>query len=233
MAMMGSVLGLQGSASADLFLQLSDNSGGNSGNLTTTGALLTFSGTVGNFAVTLTAVTSNNASTGSTLNITNLSVALKSGATLVSGGDKITINAAGTNFSLPVGPTLNLASSGTATFTAPTSGDNMTYQSFLNTSNTSTVGAGTPSASFTLTSTGGNQSLATPTSNVAATGRSGNYAMSSITTVTITSLANPSETIDTTGAAIATAVPEPSTMAIAGLGALGMIGYGIRRRKGA
>ncbi len=28
-------------------------------------------------------------------------------------------------------------------------------------------------------------------------------------------------------------VPEPSTMAIAGLGALGMIGYGIRRRKGA
>jgi len=28
-------------------------------------------------------------------------------------------------------------------------------------------------------------------------------------------------------------VPEPSTLAIAGLGALGMIGYGIRRRKGA
>ena len=27
------------------------------------------------------------------------------------------------------------------------------------------------------------------------------------------------------------AVPEPSTMAIAGLGALGMIGYGLRRRK--
>jgi len=30
-----------------------------------------------------------------------------------------------------------------------------------------------------------------------------------------------------------TPVPEPSTLAIAGLGALGMIGYGIRRRKGA
>ena len=28
-----------------------------------------------------------------------------------------------------------------------------------------------------------------------------------------------------------TAVPEPSTMAIAGIGALGMIGYGLRRRK--
>ncbi len=31
----------------------------------------------------------------------------------------------------------------------------------------------------------------------------------------------------------AVAVPEPSSMAIAGLGALGLIGYGIRRRKGA
>jgi hypothetical protein len=30
-----------------------------------------------------------------------------------------------------------------------------------------------------------------------------------------------------------TAVPEPSSMAIAGLGALGLIGYGIRRRRGA
>jgi hypothetical protein len=30
-----------------------------------------------------------------------------------------------------------------------------------------------------------------------------------------------------------TAIPEPSSMAIAGLGALGLIGYGLRRRKGA
>jgi len=34
------------------------------------------------------------------------------------------------------------------------------------------------------------------------------------------------------GTSSVTPVPEPSTMAIAGLGALGMIGYGIRRRKG-
>jgi len=33
------------------------------------------------------------------------------------------------------------------------------------------------------------------------------------------------------GDLITTPVPEPSTMAIAGLGALGMIGYGLRRRK--
>ena len=32
---------------------------------------------------------------------------------------------------------------------------------------------------------------------------------------------------------LAIGVPEPSTFAIAGLGALGMIGYGLRRRKGA
>ena len=33
------------------------------------------------------------------------------------------------------------------------------------------------------------------------------------------------------GTSSVTAVPEPSTMAIAGIGALGMIGYGLRRRK--
>jgi PEP-CTERM motif len=37
---------------------------------------------------------------------------------------------------------------------------------------------------------------------------------------------------DNTASAVVTSTPEPSTMAIAGLGALGMIGYGLRRRKG-
>jgi len=38
-------------------------------------------------------------------------------------------------------------------------------------------------------------------------------------------------TASDSGNTTATVVPEPSTMAIAGLGALGMIGYGLRRRK--
>jgi len=38
-------------------------------------------------------------------------------------------------------------------------------------------------------------------------------------------------TAQNTGDASATIVPEPSTLAIAGLGALGLIGYGLRRRK--
>ncbi len=37
--------------------------------------------------------------------------------------------------------------------------------------------------------------------------------------------------INVNGTTGVTAVPEPSSMAIAGLGALGMIGYGLRRRK--
>ncbi len=40
-----------------------------------------------------------------------------------------------------------------------------------------------------------------------------------------------SSNINATTTLSAVAVPEPSTMAIAGLGALGMIGYGLRRRK--
>jgi hypothetical protein len=225
------VLGLQSSAKADIYLQLSDNSGGNTGILTNNGTLITYSGVVGNFNIVLTAVSSDNSNAGSTLNITNLVVSLASNATLVSGGDVLTINGASTNYSLPVGPTLNLASSGTATFVNSNQGDSMTYQSFLNTSNTSTFGAGTSSASATLTSGGGSGSQATPTSNVTVTGRSGDYAMSSKTTITIVSLGN--SQIDTTGGATATAVtvPEPSTLAIAGLGGLGMLGFGLRRRK--
>ena len=214
-------------------LQLSDNSGGNSGVLTSAGTGITFSGIVGNFSVFLVGSVADNASTGSTLTITSLQVTLRSGATLESGGDTITISTAATNFSQPVGNTLNLGSSGTATFISSNIGDKMTFQSYLDTSNSSTFGAGTASGSSTLTSTGGNTgSLATPTSNVTVSGRSGDYALSSITTITIVSLTNPTQ-VDTTGGTIATAtaVPEPSTMAIAGLGALGMIGYGLRRRK--
>jgi len=57
--------------------------------------------------------------------------------------------------------------------------------------------------------------------------RGATYPLSSTLTLTAGDSAN----INVNGSTTVTAVPEPSTMAIAGLGALGMIGYGLRRRK--
>jgi hypothetical protein len=64
-----------------------------------------------------------------------------------------------------------------------------------------------------------------------------NFTFTSVTPLLHTNGSGSTETIaaftgSTSGNMSATAaVPEPSTMAIAGLGALGMIGYGLRRRK--
>jgi len=240
MAMMGSVLGLQGSARAELYLQLSDNAGlGDSTTslLSTSGTLLTFSGTVGNFSVTLSAVTSTNAAGGSTLSINNLAVSLISGATLVAGGDKLTIDAAGTGFTLPVGSTLNLSNSGAATFNFSNSGDKMTDQGFVDVGNHAPppFGQGVGAAASSVTSPGGTTgSLATPTTTATVPGNLGTYAASQIMTIAIVSTANQAtESILSQASATITSVPEPSTMAIASLGALGLIGYGIRRRRGA
>jgi len=59
----------------------------------------------------------------------------------------------------------------------------------------------------------------------------GTYTLSQCITVSgVTSIGG----FNVTGASTVQAVvPEPSTMALSGLGALGLIGYGLRRRKAA
>lgn len=61
------------------------------------------------------------------------------------------------------------------------------------------------------------------------------YSLTEVVTITFTTTGtlNASLSSDSSANFSASAVPEPSTMAIAGLGALGMIGYGLRRRKSA
>jgi len=68
----------------------------------------------------------------------------------------------------------------------------------------------------------------TPPAVVSAS-NSGTYSLSQ--TVTLSGAVSTASSFNFGGTSSVTAVPEPSSMAIAGLGALGMIGYGLRRRK--
>jgi len=238
--MIGVVMGFQGPASADIYLELSDNSGGTTGVLSNVGTGISFSGSVGNFNVFLTAADTVSSTGLATLQITNLTVSLLPG-TVLSGGDTLTIQSAATNLTLPLFTPLTLGSTGTVSFVSSSAGDSMSFQSFLDPNNATSgfptsFGVGTGTSGFTLTSPGGTTSNAGTDTPVPDISRGGLYALSNITTITITAQANTS--ISTTGDTTATPqvnstaiVPEPSTMAIAGLGALGMIGYGLRRRK--
>jgi len=90
-------------------------------------------------------------------------------------------------------------------------------------SNTSTLGPATPPGTQTpaVTTLNGSSSVAftaVPT-----------YALDQVLTFTFSGAGQISISSDAT--TTFAAVPEPSSMAIAGLGALGMIGYGLRRRK--
>jgi len=242
--MIGAVLGFQGPASADIYLELSDNSGGTTGVLTNAGTAISFTGVVGNFNVGFTAADTVSSTGLATLQITNLTVSLISGATLVGSGDTITVQTAATNLTLPPVTPLTLGSSGGATFTSSSRTDTMSFQSFLDPNNAASgfpasFGVGTGTAGFTLTSPGGTTPVSvsgndTPVADIS---RGSLYALSNITTVTITALGL-GTSVDTGGSTTATPqenstsiVPEPSSFAIAGLGALGMIGYGLRRRK--
>jgi hypothetical protein len=57
------------------------------------------------------------------------------------------------------------------------------------------------------------------------------YSLTEVLTITFTSASGGNVNLSSDARADFTATPEPSTMAMAGLGALGFIAYGLRRRK--
>jgi len=150
-----------------------------------------------------------------TLNATSTNTATNTGGVIsqtYSGSFSITQNAngSGTNYLSGnfTGLTLGIASSGGGTGTLQSSDPPYTLSL---TSNYSPALLLSPPSAATFTFTGIQPGL----------GLVGTGADTTIGTFTASS----------SGTFSASAVPEPSSMAIAGLGALGMIGYGLRRRK--
>jgi len=100
-----------------------------------------------------------------------------------------------------------------------------TLMSWLDNTNSSSVT--TPTGIVTPTVTGppgGSSSVAIPAAIAP-------YGLFQLLTITFSAAGGVMVSTSTDSTTQFTAVPEPSTMAIASLGALGMIGYGLRRRK--
>ncbi len=141
-------------------------------------------------------------------------------------GHTLTVSVTGTLFSAPVTPpniTLNSQIGGTATQTAST--DSLTYQSYVN-----GVGQGlqtvTPFAGATASANIAFANQLTPPGTI--TSLSAPFTLSQLLTVQLNAK---DDSFNNGSSTSLTSVPEPSSMAIAGLGALGLIGYGLRRRK--
>jgi hypothetical protein len=150
----------------------------------------------------------------------------------------LTIVTYGNNYTLPPGSPLILTSSaggniflpGTATDT------NMTHQGYINNANTAIEAppTGTPSTLVVPKETSpGSQaplfnvlSFDNGTLNALFPRLGSMYSLTSVASVNVGASAG----IHFTETLQVSAVPEPSTMAIASLGSLGLIGYGIRRR---
>jgi hypothetical protein len=139
-------------------------------------------------------------------------------------------------------PTTLYITIGDTSFTAPTGGvsvnshvantitlggpDNTeTFQSFVNSDNSQNGTTGSTSGPQYPVITGSASGLSDVTSAISGLGSS--YSLTETFKITLDS----GSIINFSSNTTLTPTPEPSTMAIAGLGALGMIGYGLRRRK--
>jgi hypothetical protein len=239
--MIGAVLGLQGRANADIFLELSDSGAHSTGLITNAGTIATYSGTSGvggffNVVITTAVSTAPGTPAAGTLTISNVTVTLTAAGVAAGGIQTLTIDAKGTDFLFPLGIPLKMDSSESATYTLSTAGDNSHFVSYFDSTNTAAppFTAGVASPALDIVSPGGNAgsvSSNAPTTLVART--MADYAIANETMISINTAGGTTAVVSMNGTTTITSgiVPEPSSMMLAGIGGLGLIGYGLRRRK--
>jgi len=214
-------------------LQLFD-SFGNTGVITGTQQLVQFTGTVGNYNVSLSAGASNNpGGFPSQIHITNLQVTLNGKNPDPNFTDVLHIRLAEKDFSIPVGTPLTLGSSGSGTWTGNAKGgDVWTFKSWADGTDSGNFNTGTATAGVKNTNAGEGSSPLSFNANdtlVNFNNPSNLYSLSNETTIQLTSSLT---SADTTGASTVTATPEPCTtvLFLTALPAFGA-GYLARRRK--
>ncbi len=223
------VLGGSQRAAADIFITVS--SGGSTQTYDATSsntfALTSFSG-VGGYSLTIQTVITNFPGTG---NQGQISTTVNVGSFTAGSGPLVTTvqltNPGGATNLTWTGPASSpVTVSAAASFTTQvgvTAGTVTTATYYNSPPLTSGLGAATVSASAPYGS--GTTPISTSASNA------GTYTLSQQITLAGAVSTASAFNFGGTSSVSAVAVPEPSSMAIAGLGALGMIGYGLRRRK--
>jgi len=189
---------------------------------------ITFAGAIGNFSTVITAGTSNSpgANGVSILQTHNISVRDNTASR-----DTLTFSMSDTGFTNPVGNSLQLGSSFAGTFLSSTSGENVTFQSYADNSNTQ-FGHATTSGLHSASLTNGSPapvSFSTP-DRTAAFSSTGPYSLTDVTTISLSQngQANVSGTTDVIAGAGAP-VPEPASLGVLALGSAALLAK--RRRR--
>jgi hypothetical protein len=188
--------------------------------VSTTGS---FSGTIGGFAISMLATGSNSPGsptiaelTGTTLSITNNNAAT---TTLY-----ITLGATG--FTGPTTPpSITVHSHVGGTVVIPDPANALTYNSYINSDNSQNGTSGMTPGAQTPGITSGSFSN---DKNLTITSLTGTYSLTERFAITLS--AGSQINFSSSTSLVASAIPEPSSLTLAGLGVLGMIGYGLRRR---
>jgi hypothetical protein len=221
------LLGTPQSARASLNIYLQEDAGpislvGTAADFTS----VSFTGTFGDFSVTIQGASSlNSAPLSNLLNSTN-SVVNNSTAT-----HTLHVWASQNNYTLPAGTPLSVESGLGGSVNNPTVTLTNIFQAYAD-KNNNLLGTPAPGAAITDFTNGPQTALQTGTtfdtgSAVGSFTRTGNYSLTSEANIQLTG----GGSIGFQSHVNVRPVPEPSTMALAGLGALGLIGYGLRRRK--
>jgi len=142
----------------------------------------------------------------------------------------VKISVGDTNWNNPTG-TLTAVSSLGGTSTA-TGASGLSLTSYVDQANGQNSQAGTtlgPVSTYQSgnINSGGGAAFALNTATAGITGLHSPFSMTSVVNVSLSA----SAIVNFTSNLALTPVPEPSTMALTGLGALGFVGYGLRRRK--